>query len=281
MFTKSFQNQNAAWIVLVIGLIATGSLWFISEKYTANAIERRLGSRVLHITEMIKDTLRDNERNLWLVGNFLNTTDNFDKTKWQTNVSDIPALENWQALREIGLIIPIAPEGDQSEYTSNVLHKTLGPDEQLPSGHNMWSDSTLREVMINSRDTGLASSTGPQVFPQEADESSQRGFLTYLPLYKTGMPLYSVEDRRLAFRGWIYSHIHIHELMKSIQFTENTNLAFKIYDGQNLEQKSLLYDNTEVLFSTTNQNGFLTKSEIISVHGRQWAIFLHLIIAKN
>lgn len=273
MLSKPFQNQSAAWIVLVIGLIATGSLWFISEKYTANAIERLLGSRVLHITEMIKDTLRDNERNLWLVGNFLNTTDNFDKTKWQTNVSDIPALENWQAIREIGLIIPIAPEGDQSEYTSNVLHKTLGPDEQFPSGHNMWSDSALREAMINARDTGLASSTGPQVFLQEADGSSQSGFLTYLPLYKTGMPLYSVEDRRLAFRGWIYSHIHIHDLIESIQFTENTNLAFKIYDGQNLEQKSLLYDNTEVLFSTTNQNGFLTKSEIISIHGRQWTIF--------
>lgn len=272
MIRKSIQFQKVAWMVLVVGLTATGSLWYISEKHTTRAIERTFNSRAMSVMDAIKDTLRSNERNLWLVESYLNAADDFNQTKWQTFVSDIHVKENWRGIQEIGLSVPIAPEGNQRSHTKIILQKTFGPHEKYAPEYDLWSNSGFREAMSDSRDTGLAFTSDLQYFLQETEGRSERGFQTYVPLYKTSMPQYSVEDKRLAFRGWIYSQVYINDLIESIQFAENATVEFEIYDGQNHEQKSLLYDSNEVLFGTGSQSGFLTKTEVIGIQDFEWTI---------
>jgi len=80
----------------------------------------------------------------------------------------------------------------------------------------MWSNEMRRNAMARVRDTGEASTSGIITLVQETSIDVQRGFLTYLPLYRNGMPVDTVDQRREAIVGWVYSPFRMGDLMKGI-----------------------------------------------------------------
>lgn len=94
--------------------------------------------------------------------------------------------------------------------------------------------------MSRARDLGETAISGKVTLVQETKDDVQYGFLMYLPLYKDNLSLTSVEQRRKAIRGFVYSPFRIRDLMQGILGHALPEINFEIYDGTDVSKESLL-----------------------------------------
>ena len=67
-----------------------------------------------------------------------------------------------------------------------------------------------------ARDSNVAMLTGRVLLVQETSKDVQSGTLMYVPVYRNGMPANTVEQRRAAILGWVYSPYRMNDLMRGI-----------------------------------------------------------------
>ncbi|MCB1100224.1 MAG: CHASE domain-containing protein, partial [Verrucomicrobiae bacterium] len=108
--------------------------------------------------------------------------------------------------------------------------------------YDMWSNDIRREAMQLAMDTGEAACSGKITLVQETDENVQSGFMTYLPVYRTGEVIDTVEERRHACYGWVYSPFRAGDLLSGILGSNDPHYRLRIYDGEAVNPSALLYD---------------------------------------
>ena len=96
-----------------------------------------------------------------------------------------------------------------------------------------------------ARDYDRAILSGKVILVQETQKNVQAGTLMYVPVYRNGMPLKTVEQRRAAIRGWVYSPHRMIDLMQGILGRWDTiwqgRIHIQVYDSA-ISANSLLYD---------------------------------------
>ncbi|MBL0266813.1 MAG: CHASE domain-containing protein [Leptospiraceae bacterium] len=82
---------------------------------------------------------------------------------------------------------------------------------------------------------------------QETEKDVQAGALMYAPYYKKNMPINSIEERRNAILGWVYSPYRMNDLMKGILSDSESAYAIRleIFDDKSLIESNLLFDSHE------------------------------------
>ncbi|HLN54580.1 MAG TPA: CHASE domain-containing protein [Bacteroidales bacterium] len=144
----------------------------------------------------------------------------------------------------------IMPKGKRDIYTSIILLEPHNARNKAAIGFDMFSESTRRKAMEISRDSNISMMTGRVELVQEIDEDKQPGVLMYIPHYRRGMPVETVEQRRAALKGWVYSPYRMRDLMTGIRGTmshyEQEPLRMEIYDDTIISPQTLLYDSREV-----------------------------------
>ena len=85
------------------------------------------------------------------------------------------------------------------------------------------------------------------ILVQETDKDVQAGTLMYLPVYRRGMPIATVEERRAAIVGWVYSPYRMTDMINGTLRgwdvkQENKQIYLEIYDGDLISPDTLLYD---------------------------------------
>jgi len=294
-FVHTFHNPKTAWIILCIGLILTGSAWYVSTKLVAEDIEKTFESRTKEISDSIYNRMIEYEQVLWGGVGFFNAIGHFDRVKWHDYVRGLKINEHWPGIQGIGLSIPIQPsekskhiesvraegfpeytirkEGDRDEYSAIILLEPFDWRNRRAFGYDMWSNDMRRAAMARARDTGGASTSGIITLVQETEQDVQRGFLTYLPLYKKNLPLETVEERRAAFLGWVYSPFRMGDLMQGILGSGQSDVEYEIFDGDVMTQETLLYDTNDQLFDAANYpQSVQSKISTLNLQGRAWTI---------
>ena len=83
--------------------------------------------------------------------------------------------------------------------------------------------------------------TSRVVLVQEIDPEKQAGFLIYLPVYRGGRTPPTVEGRRAALLGFLYSPVRAGDLLTELLGDPGTGMRFEIYDGRQIAPEHLLY----------------------------------------
>jgi diguanylate cyclase (GGDEF)-like protein/PAS domain S-box-containing protein len=91
--------------------------------------------------------------------------------------------------------------------------------------------------------------------------------LIYLPLYKKGAPTGTIEERRKALLGYVYSPYRMNDLMNRI-VPGKLLLDFEIYDGVRQSPDQLLYRS----FALRREHPLYTWHETMQINGRSWYI---------
>jgi len=103
-------------------------------------------------------------------------------------------------------------------------------------GYDMATESVRRQAMENARDNGSPTASGRVVLVQEPVTRQQYGFLIYAPVYRNGAGVGSVEARRSALLGYVYSPFRVDDFINPI-YDAKFDVNFKIYDGAELSPK--------------------------------------------
>ncbi|MEI6261815.1 MAG: CHASE domain-containing protein, partial [Deltaproteobacteria bacterium] len=264
---STIRNWRSTWIVLVVGLMITAT----ATLYIKSGAEKIAENEFIYLckenSNKIAERLDNYARILQSGVAFLNASETVSREEWLIFNLAQKVEKQLPGIQGIGfsLLIPRAelarhilgirregfpdytlnPDGDREVYSSIIYLEPFSDRNLRAFGYDMFSEPVRRAAMEQARDTNAASLSGKVVLVQETSTDIQAGILMYVPVYRKGMPTETVEQRRAAIHGWVYSPYRMNDLMQGTIGDFNTEktkqLHLQIFDGEQLSPQSLLY----------------------------------------
>ena len=284
-------RRGVPYAVLSAGLLLTLLLTYYVTRTTRSAEELRLATIVdegRHLVQIRLDTYVELLRAgaaLFAASNAV-TTDEFKLFAARLQIGDrYPGLQGMGLTRyftpdavsagdpALGALaregIGIWPPGRRPEYTAIVALEPETQRRRASLGYDMFTDPTRRVAMERARDTGEPTASGVVTLVQEIDSERQSGFLIYMPVYGRATVPTTVEERRRALYGFVYSPFRGDDLLRSVLGVPR-DLGFSVYDGTSTDPASLLH--TTPLAPRRSPYPPLRATTQVEVAGRQWTI---------
>jgi PAS domain S-box-containing protein len=111
---------------------------------------------------------------------------------------------------------------------------------QRAIGFNMAVDPARLEAQAKARDGGEAAASTLVTLVQE-EGGAEKGFLIFLPHYAPGAPRGTVEERRVALRGFVFAPVRVRELVADT-LRSHDELAVRIYAGPDPATADQVYE---------------------------------------
>ncbi|MBU1192469.1 MAG: CHASE domain-containing protein [Gammaproteobacteria bacterium] len=300
IFAAVAHNELTAWVVLVLSLLLTALAWQISTQYVERRAQERFQYEVEDAKFAIGKRMLDYEQMLRAGVALFNAVEHpVTRREWRAFVSTLNIEESFPGLQGIGYsrwISPqdldavisevraegypefaIKPEGEREFYSSIIYLEPMDDRNLRAFGYDMFSEPTRRAAMEHARDADQTSVSGRVVLLQETEQDVQAGFLMYLPVYRAGADIATIEQRRAALLGFVYSPFRMRDLMQGILGFGKPELEFKLYDGIEAQADKLLFDTLQAWGDVSEksvQSAAYTSKQVIDLPGRTWsAIF--------
>ncbi|MCB9408855.1 CHASE domain-containing protein [Mycolicibacterium sp.] len=259
------RNSALAWLVLVVTVVATFFAWRISKTSVDSRVEQEFLSSVSGANDAISNRMLD--YNIALdsaVGLLRSSEAPITRTGWKTFADSLKLRTQFRGIQALGYAVIVSPDekanfekgvraegfpdfaikptGDRDPYSAIRYIEPFDFRNQRAFGFDMYSEPTRREAMQSAARTGLATVSDPVQLVQETENDIQRGFLMYVPYYRDGAPVDTVEQRENALIGWVYAAFRTRDLMVGVLPPEAREYFTEIFYGDNTAAQSLLYE---------------------------------------
>ncbi len=170
--------------------------------------------------------------------------------------------------------LTIWPDQNQAEYFPVVYFEPLDGHHTSDLGFDMFTDSELRATMVKARDTGLPAATGRVMLSREKGEPEQPGFVIYAPIYENDRTPKTVDERREALSGFVYSQFRAADFVAAVMATKDfRDIDMRLYDLDQPIPANLFHDTASssgsVVRSTPPR---FTAATVVDVAGRTWMV---------
>ncbi|MBU4449581.1 MAG: CHASE domain-containing protein, partial [Proteobacteria bacterium] len=293
---KFSYKKLSPYIVLIICLLITVYSYYFYSNHLKEKATTRFTNLINETTSAISERLYDYNTILRGGVALFAAQGEVSRDQWRIYVENLRVWKNYPGIQGIGfskLIQPselqahiakiraegspnytVRPEGKRTEYTSIIYLEPFDKRNQRAFGYDMFSESVRRAAMERARDTDMASMSGKVKLLQETETDVQPGFLMYVAVYKKGMPVSSVQERKAALLGYVYSPFRIRDLMKGIAIEELKDINLEIYDGVDVSENSLMYASSENKYALSrSKQRLFTDKKVIDLYGHQWSLF--------
>ncbi|MEI7673965.1 MAG: CHASE domain-containing protein, partial [Deltaproteobacteria bacterium] len=227
-----------AWIVLVIGLLTTAAVSLYGKSAADRIAEQEFIAECSEIQEKIVARLDDHARILRSGAALFKVSDRVTRENWRIFIERQQVQKVLPGIQGVGfsLLIPraelarhtqgirqegfpaykVRPEGDREVYSSIIYLEPFADRNLRAFGYDMFSEPVRRAAMGRARDMDTVALSDKVILVQETGKDVQAGVLMYVPVYRNGMPTETVEQRRAAIRGWVYSPYRMNDLLRGI-----------------------------------------------------------------
>lgn len=255
-------HPATAWSILLLSFVVTGLAWLVSN----GAMQQRAQDRFRFLAEdaltAIKKRMTEYELALSAGVGLFAASEKVDPEEWRAFAAHLRLQEYFPGIQGFGftrMLAPaektaheramraagfpdyrIHPPGERDPYSAIVFLEPLDWRNKLAHGYDMFSEPVRRDAMERARDSGQAALSGMVTLMQETSKDVQQGVLMYLPVYRRGLPLDSVAERRAALLGFVYSPFRMRDLMHGILGDNQEAIDFEIYDGPRMAPDRLL-----------------------------------------
>jgi signal transduction histidine kinase len=286
-------GSMTAWVILGMSVVVTIIAYLISTEWVTQASKSRFLFKAEDIHTAIRKRMNEQEAALWGGVGLFNASQQVTREEWRVYVKSLrlqkylPGLQGYgfaeivrhadkethvQRIRNEGFPnFKIYPPGKRDVYSSITYLEPFQDRNLRAFGYDMFSESTRLEALQRARDTGEVSVSGKVTLVQETGSDVQVGFLMYLPVYNQSLPTTTIEEKRLALIGYVYSPFRIKDLMRGILGKGDRDLDFRVYDGAIKDR--LLYDSSDKYIHTlvTQDYQFIT-TRLLTIGGRTWLL---------
>lgn len=293
------EKKKLPWIVFFISLSITFAFSYFLKVNIQLSAKKEFESTCNQLKLKILSRLQAHAQILRSGTAFIRASNSISRKKWKEYIQDSRAIQSLPGIQGIGFseIIPkneitshiqsvrkegypdynIRPTTDREIYTSIVFLEPFEGRNLRAFGYDMFSEPIRRKAMEQARDNDIVSLSGKVILVQETEKDIQAGTLMYAPYYERGMPINTIEQRRAAIRGWVYSPYRMNDLMKGIlsgDNSENTNnIHLQIFDENSLSEDLLLFDsNKKRKFRSIDSFNLLTEIVPIYYNQKLWTL---------
>ena len=253
-----------AWLVLLVSLLISIAVWRFALDDDYKIEETAFNAQVQDIELRIRQRMLAYEHVLQGAAGLFAASKSVERDEWHTYIKRLAVEKFYPGILGGGYsahLLPdekeghirqvhkegfpdytIFPQGERAEYTSIVYLEPFVGRNLKAFGFDMFSESVRRAAMEQARDTGVAALSGKVELLKNQGESTKPGVLLYLPIYRNGWPVATVEQRRAALQGYVFGPFDMNELMAGILSREHSDLEIEVYDGAQVAPAAMLYD---------------------------------------
>lgn len=255
--------RGLPWLVLTLGVALSGVVYLENRENLEAQQSAIFQSEVRKAVEMIEARMGTYLQILRATGGLLKTQPQVSREQFHKFIDQQGVGTDHTGIQGVGfarLIRPqelqahiasvrregvadyaIQPEGERPLYSSIVyIAPALGRNLRA-IGYDMYAEPVRHRAMQRAADTGEMSLSGKVRLVQETGRDEQAGFLVYAPLYREGMPLTGVEERRAHLVGWVYAPFRMNDFLTGIYGERAGNLLIDIYDGTDATPANLMH----------------------------------------
>ena len=297
-----FKSHRITWLVLTVGLIVTSAATLFMKSSVDTIADHDFANLCSAVQNKISDRLEDHARVLISGAAFFNASDTVTRKKWHIYTQGQNISKQLPGIQGTGfsLLIPrnklprhineirsqgfpaytVHPNGDRELYSSIIYLEPFDLRNKRAFGYDMLSEPARRTAMELARDTNNPVLSDKVRLIQETDKDIQAGTLMYMPVYRKGMPIETVEQRRAAIYGWVYSPYRMNDLVQGALGVRNMEkeklLHLQIFDSEHPSQEKLLYSSLIPKDSKLFSHVHYSKLLPIDFNGHHWTLcFTH------
>ncbi|MBF0611680.1 MAG: PAS domain S-box protein [Magnetococcales bacterium] len=263
-FLSQLLSKGTPWLVLFPSLLITWFSWQLTEQNSRVHAEHQFSNQIMEHTAAISNRMVDYQQALQSGVSFMNASQDVTREEWKVFVKGLGLGELYPGIQGMGWTIfiqpseleqhvarirgegfpnySVRPEGKRDIYSSIIYLEPFEKRNLRAFGFDMFSEAVRRKAMSFARDSGQAALSGKVTLVQEDQTEPQAGTLLYVPVYKSGMPVETVEERQKAIVGFVYAPFRMNDLMEGILGNKFSLVSLHIYDGVEVDPQALMYD---------------------------------------
>ncbi len=178
------------------------------------------------------------------------------------------------AVRGEGLPYDINPPGPRALYSLITHIEPFSGLNLRALGFDMMTEPNRRLAMERARDTGMQSASAKVRLIQENGKDVQAGTVMYLPVYRRGAEVSTLEQRRSNLIGWVGAPFRISDLMRGISGERSQDLIMGIYDGTVVDRDALLFESHPDGLGAQSRVPQFRATKQLMIGGRPWTLDL-------
>lgn len=294
-FPQHLRRMGAAYLVLLISLIPCAVVFLKVRQNVADRDKARFEQVVNQVQTALDKRMRNHLDALRSVRGLLAASEHISDVEWQTYLHNVDMAGSYPGLMDIGYLqrVPagnlanfeaslrnagypnpyVRPSGERAEYFPV---KYLGLPSHIDResvGWDPYKNVERQVAMAQARDTGNPISTGRTELYSFHKAERIMGLVIYLPVYRQGAVLNTVEDRREHLLGFIFGSFKASELWEGVLLkSDNPAIAFHMHDGPEIRADNVLFANTSATeIDPTVAPRFQSQSQYPAL-GRVWTL---------
>jgi len=284
------------YAVLGGALLITFLAAFYVQRTTLAKDRLRFGHLVQQMSGVVDDRLDTYEALLRAGAGLFAASDNVNPEEFRQFVSEIDLPSHYKGIQGLGFSARLSrdekqvlervmhergnpnfkvwPEGDRAEYFPVVYLEPRNHLNEIALGYDMFTEAVRRAAIEQARDTNATVATGRVTLIQERDApQKQSGFLIYMPVYRHGANIDTVQGRRAALIGFVYAPFRTGDLMRTILSDKQvTGINYKVFDGPQTNPENLLYDSAGGGQPLPDESPAFQTRTTIGVAARPWTL---------
>src|SRR5690606_29711781 len=123
-----------------------------------------------------------------------------------------------------------------------------------------------RDAVLAARNMGMPMLTEALRLKQETEENAQAGVLLYLPLYRPGEPVTTLEERQRSFAGTLHGAFRLTDLMEGVLGSRSRLFQLQLFDAADPETPLL------VGRAPVSTDAMYHRTRNLYVYGRSWQL---------
>ncbi|MBL6750769.1 MAG: EAL domain-containing protein [Nevskia sp.] len=283
--------MSAAFAVAALGIAISCAAFRFSRNSEDAEARLRFEQRAAETAAGVQERLRDYRQVLTGAAAILSISGAPDGRQWHDYVASLHIDDAYPGILGIGFVplVPAAgvpaleasarseglagfqvwPQGDRPAYAPVRYLEPVNVRNRRALGYDVLSDAVRRQALEQARDRGTPVLTGPVRLVQEDQQEPQAGAVLYVPVYRRGVPLDSVEQRRAALAGWVSGPFRMGDLMHALIGAAIPGIDVALYDGAAAAD--------HVMFSSAGPGAVIPWAErdvAFDVDGRTWLLRL-------
>jgi|GEM_PF-5873541 len=275
-----------ALAALVAGVFVSIAAWTLAHDFVSRHERDRFQFRAREAVHSVTQELHSHEHILFAGANIFTLTSHVTHMDWKSFVESMkldPSTHAVQGLgyapvlspQEIGILesqvraegfpgYTVHPPAQGGEAAPVKYLEPLAEKYRVFLGYNMMSEPEKRSAMERARDTGKPSLV---VFTKQ---DRREGFLLYAPVYRKAASLDTVEDRRAALEGYVFSVFHVGTFLEKI-FPEGLPFSYlQIFEGQGTGRDTILFDGLGSGGARPDMIQAMTRDMVVELGGQLW-----------
>ena len=278
------------FLILALGLLFTFLVSFYFSRMADDQDQTRFKNSVHQVDERIRSRIQTSIALLRAGTGLFAASDDVNPTEFQNFVQQIQLQKNYPGIQGMGfsekfsaqekdaLIATVKkaghpdfklwPEHEGDEHHAIIYLEPQDRRNEAALGYDMFQNPVRRAAMEAARDSGEPAASGKVVLVQEIDPEQQSGFLIYAPVYRNNAPIDTLEQRRTALLGFVYSPFRADDFLGPVFHDED--ISFKVYDGSEVKPDALLFTSSPSAVSDASPH-FTTEVDH-PVAGRSWIV---------